>query len=304
MSDVPAGKVPIFESIGVAFSYFAENWSRWIPAVIAVGLLLGVAQSMAIGAIAPAMNGGELNVGPLFLVQLLSVVVALVFTTSVLRHFIRGEFANPIGLSIGADEIRVLGMALALYLAFGIGGGFVALFLMILVMTAIGGAGVDLELAETDPDAFLAQIVTALGTESSLAAMLILLMLVLFAVVLFIYMRLILVQAATVGERRIMIFQTWSWTKGNFWRVFAAVMLMGLLVGIVSSIIINVFQFMLLGGSADDPAVLIGVSPMAMFAYGSLQGIVTAFGSILTTALVAHLYLGLRPGQPVSKTFE
>ena len=42
MADVPAGKVPILESVGAAYRYLFDNWQMWLPAVVVLSALSAV----------------------------------------------------------------------------------------------------------------------------------------------------------------------------------------------------------------------------------------------------------------------
>lgn len=300
MSDVPEGKVPIFESIGVAFNYFVSNWTRWIPGVLIVAAAMGWLQ-VANGQMSQSAISGELNMSSYLLATIVTMLVMLVFSAGVLRHAIRGEFSGPIGLSLGADELRLLGVWASLALIFGIGGSFVAFLVMVAVMMVVAGSGVDIEQASTDPEAFMQALGGSIGGGGALV--LLVLFFALFAAMIFIWVRLMLVQAATIGERKMMIFQTWGWTKGNFWRVFAAAFLLAVAASIVSSIVVGVLS-VLIGGSASAQNALMGLSAPVLFAIGGISGIMNGFTSILMLALVAHLYQGLRPGQAQASVFE
>jgi hypothetical protein len=103
--------------------------------------------------------------------------------------------------------------------------------------------------------------------------------------------RLFLVNAATMGERRIVFFQTWSWSKGNVLRMLGAIVLTALPAAVANLIL------------AELLVSLVGPSgPLLILSLAS--GIASLIGSLLSIpviALGAILYKGLRPPGFVAK---
>jgi hypothetical protein len=143
-------------------------------------------------------------------------------------------------------------------------------------------AGVDPATTEIPPEmlerALNETLVSPAGSLSALA---------LFAILVFVSARLLMVNAATIGERRIVFLQTWSWSKGNVTRVIAALFLTALPVAALQLL----FLF-----SGFQPGNLAGA--IAVSYVGSLLGLIAG---IPVTALGANLYKGLRPPNFVAK---
>lgn len=286
MSDIPAGKVPVMESVKEAYSYFFANWTQWIPAGIILGLVAGWYQMQVI-ALAKGESSIPITVG-VFLIFLLT---SLVFSAAVYRHCFRGEFSQPVGLDLGKDELRVLGAAGSVALVFGI----IALFILILIggaaFTLIASAGIDPSLAETNPEAFSEAALEAMGGGA--AGLIIIFMIFLGCVSIFVSVRLCFVTAATVAEQRMMIFQTWGFTKGNFWRIVGAMILTALPVGILVGIVMAIVQAVIVGG-VEDTAIATASAPQ-VFGFGFIEGIGNAIIALPSVALITFLYKGLRP---------
>ncbi|MEM8920936.1 MAG: hypothetical protein AAGB25_06175, partial [Pseudomonadota bacterium] len=94
---------------------------------------------------------------------------------------------------------------------------------------------------------------------------------------------------ATIGEQRMMIFQTWSWTKGNFWPILGAVLLTLVPVALIGGIIVGFIEIAIVG---DEPY---RASALTRFLAYLPNGALTAFTSLLWAGLVGRLYQGLRP---------
>ena len=294
MADVPPGRVPIFQSIGKAFEYFAANVTRWVPAAVLVGLISGFLMYQYPDYYLSQLNGEPAILGSdqAFAMMGLTLVVALanvMFSTGVLRHALQGEFSPPIGVRLAEDEFRVIGAYLGLTLVFGIIAFFVMFVLGIMLAGMAANSGVDL--AAGDPEvlsAALTQLLQGPGGGVFLVLLLVLMVLVVFAMV-----RLIFVQAATIAEDKMMVFSTWGLTKGNFWRVFAAALLVLIGTGFAAAVV----QAVLMAALKPAPGI-------TMFVFGAVYTTIATLLSIFMLSLIAYLYAGLRPRQDVDDVFQ
>ncbi len=290
MSEISAGKVPIIESVGVAYKYLAANWQRWIPACLLLGAASGWYQMQVVRTEMDAANGVNSNMiafGVFCIFMLVNIVVGV----AIYRHVLRDEYFPPIGLSFGIDEMRVLGVTFSLALLFGILGFFIVLIFAVAASILVASNGLDAELASTNPELFLEQFFAALGTGNG--PILAILGILIFAGMFFAGVRLTFVTAATVAERRMMVFQTWSFAKGNFWRIVGAVLVTVLPLALVGGIIISIFQLVIVGGT--DVKDMIAASLPQLFIVSAIEGFINAIVSIASIALIAYLYKGLRP---------
>jgi hypothetical protein len=281
MSDASDGKAPVIASVAVAWRFFFAHWARFVPAALFVAAAAGLGDLVQ----ATSAGAGGPTLGALMVNAALNLVSSAVFVAAVLRKAVRDETTGPFGLTFGPDEMRLIGVSLSLVVMI-----VPAIILLLLVFTVFVAQRVartpeELQVLAADPRKFAQAIEDSLG-QSGVAALLLFAVLI-GAIAVWIAVRLVLINAATIGERRIMIFQTWKWTRGNFFRVLAAWILTALpvvLVILVSSGVIGA----LTGGNA--PA-----SAFELFLIGGMAGFIVAMGQIPTLALVAHLYRGFRP---------
>ena len=185
---------------------------------------------------------------------------------------------GSLGLQWGRMELRMLGAQFLLLLFFFI----LALLLVVLVlvppmaaMMTKGGP-----LPETMTAAQLQHIIGPNGmmaVQLGLAAV----QLVLFLV----YIRLSLYLAATAESGRISVLKTWKLTRGNFWRIFAATVIIFLPTAAIIS----------LGGvPADGQAA--SLPPSEIFLYSLICGGWAGAAAVpLAAGVQAYFYRNLRP---------
>jgi len=268
--------VPVLQAVRAAEAFRRLNWRRvlGVLALVALGSTLSVG-----GALSETMNvrmwGEMLYIGASILAY-----TALLRLAFIDEHPGDPEFEpGPQGLQFGKPELRLLGvgallvfiLVLAMCLAF------------FLVMVVVAGAGLGALTADATPESVAAAV--GPGGRTAVAVLLIL-----FVVgLLYFSVRISLAAPATIARKRVTVFQTWPLTKGQFWPILAASILVGLPAigaGIITTLLTGI-----LGGSADNPLAL----PQAI-AVGVVQGVVTGFIVLpLNAGLVAFLYRGLRP---------
>ena len=268
-----SGKVPVVECAVVAWRFFLENWQRFLPAAVIVALVSGIAPALLV-------SGQATPLGQL-LVAAISTIVGIFFVAAVLRQAVRGEFQGPAGLGFGPDETRLFGIlgATALLVVPPI-----LLFSVVVFVVLLGrmGSADQLDALAADPEAFNRALNEALATPAGMVVQLI--GLVLIGVLLVVSARLIMINAATIGERRIVFFQTWSWSKGNVLRIIAAMILTALPVALFN-LIVNSILSGAVGRQGGAAAIMLEV----------VIALIGALGLIPQIALGAHLYKGLRP---------
>jgi hypothetical protein len=227
------------------------------------------------------------------LIASLPVSLAMIlFTAAVLRKAVRNEFSGPAGLSFGRDEINLLSVYGCLLAIFALPVGFVAWVLDTFVFARIASSPEELSAILADTEKFNNALDGVLGQGGLLALNVLIFAVAVFGIVAWI--RFAMVNAATVGERRIVFLQTWNWSKGNVLRVLAA-LLMTNLPAMLAAVILGEILFAIVTGGAAAPS-----APMAMVG-AALIGFVSAVLSIPSIALGAELYKGLRPPAFVAK---
>ncbi len=295
MPDNTSDKVPILECVRASWTFLVQHWRLFLPAA---ALVAAISQTGAILSflLAPAEGQSQSALQAAIdqvLIYAPALIASVVFAAAVLRKAVRDEFTGRTGLAFGADERRLLGVMLAMACLFLPLIGLVLLVLSITVFSRIATSQEALEALLADPDAMNAAIALALGEAGSAA--LSLFIMIIFAIFILLAARLCMVNAATIGERRIVIFQTWSWSRGNVLRVIAALILTFLPVIMINNLIGSVAIAVMQSASGAGPSIPVFV--LASFAVS----FVTTLTSLPTVAPGAILYKGLRPKDFVAK---
>ncbi len=289
-----AGKLPIITCVRDAWLFLRDHWRMFVPAAIAtalvsqVGFILAVMSGGGAGS-QPAFGG---NVGDLA-VAMPAVLASLVFAAAVLRKAVRNEFMGPMGLGFGADELRLLAIVAAYACMIIPFGTLVFVIVTTTVLSRLAATPEELAVLLEDPEALNAALTQALG-PSGTAAFLLFIMLV-FAAAIYLLTRLFMVNAATIGERRVVMFQTWNWSRGNVLRMFAAMMLTWFPAYVIDSLVVEV------GVAILRPIASEGNAGIVLIAFNAVATFVAAMVGIPSIVLGAILYKGLRPADFVAK---
>lgn len=282
---VPAGRVPILDSVGGAM----RTWRREIRLHVVAGLI-GAAALTALSLLSVVVAG---NQSIAFLVMTLATVVgAYIYTT-----FLSVDLKGAAGLAA-----RLPGEGWRVWCALAVVGFFLFIVFVValipgvvLLFTALAPYEADLTSAGQDQAAVLAVIQRFAAAN----IMLLLIMALIYgAILLLLTSRLYLAAPATVGANRILSVETWSWTKNNMLRI-AGTRLMLLT---PASILVFAAQALIggvLGVNVLDPTSL----QAAMLGNPAGYGVVVFCGHVvnftlyrgLEAALSARLYQSLRP---------
>lgn len=278
----PPGKVPIAETAAAGLKFFTENWRRILPACALMGLAYGFyffasAQAHASPGASPMAFLGSLSV--LFLMILLG--------TSFYRLALRNEYPGALGIGFGKDERAYLGAAL--WAALPMGLIFIAaLFgLATILLPELQASGMTPEQAATD-QAFMTQLAQKhAGPIVSIFALA-------ATLIIWISLRLVLSSAASVDSGKVKVWSTASWTKGNIWRIFAAMLMLmaplSILVLVIQSIVALV-----VGVNPDQAQAGLAAPSPGVAIYGFAYGITSALSLAPMAGLASYLYKGLRP---------
>jgi hypothetical protein len=238
--------------------------------------------------------------GIFVLLMLVFLVVFLVQFAAVFRAVLFPQDSRFAFLRLGMDELRLLGAMAVL----GLGGGM-AFGICFAVLALIAG----LLSAIVGPAVGAVVVVNLLGFV---------LMLVLFGTSIFCWVRLSLVAPMTILQRKVVIGPAWRATRGHFWRLFGAYLVICLLILLVYLVIGFIQMGPILGDMfhPTDPAAHQRVLAWQAANYGfSVRALLFAvFGGLLygfSTALQGGMIavttaqlLNLRGGQRLSEVFE
>ncbi len=277
MADAIMGKVPIIACVRSGWTFLAQNWRQLL---LAAAICAAISQVGIAAAIVFAQGQGA-QPGPLSLIP--TILAGLMFTAAVMRKAVRDEFVVPTGLSLGADEGRLLGVGacvalLAIPLVF-----VFSIIAMATIFSRVAATPEAMEALAENPEAMMQAIEEALGPTglAILEGALVLLYSIVLGLVAFI-------QAATIGEKRIVLFQALRWTSGNFFRVLAAMVLT-----IAPAILVTLLISMIAAPAVADAVTFLIFSVVLAFVGNILAIPIAALGAVL--------YKGLRPPDFVAK---
>lgn len=235
------------------------------------------------------------NFGQFGLFFLLFLVIFLVQFAAVFRAVLFPEQSRFAYLRLGMDELRLLGTTLVL----GVGGGLVITICAALLGVVVG--------------------VLSVAAGAATGALLMgLLGLVTACVAIFFWVRLSLAGPLTILQKKVVIGPAWRTSRGNFWRLFGAYFVIGLLLFIVYTVVAFVQMGPVMTDMLHptDPAaherVLAwqtanyGLSARGLIyavIYGILYGFSTALQGGMVAVATAQL-LDVRGGQHLGEVFE
>ncbi|HEY2660739.1 MAG TPA: hypothetical protein VGI79_13535 [Caulobacteraceae bacterium] len=269
-------------AINKAFDSFRPGWrAAW------GALLLLAAANFALQVWAAAIGVGSAGASPtasdlaahvglfLLLIPLLVLVVAAsVMATTALYRIALGQTAElgPAGLQWRADEWRVLGatilMGLAMAPIVAIWGG------AIVYVTVQASAGHDK------------------GAAAAAVGWMMLSLLVFVPVFIWISVRLSPFLAASVDQKRIVLFAAWPMTGGSFWSIFGA----GFVVSLAAGLVAIMGQILALAIKAAEGGIVHQTPLQAM-----LPALVQALAAVALVptkvGLMGHIYKTIRPSQ-------
>lgn len=288
MTDATAGKVPVIACVRQAWEFLLQNWRMFLPAAAIVAVISQVGPLFAI-LTAPQTPQPQSVMQDFLggvLISLPAMIASLLYSAAILRKVVRNEVTGQFGLTFGADEIRLVGVAAAMACLFVPLISLVVIVLAVTVFSKIATTPAALEALLADPEAMNEAIIAAVGEGGAAAlSLFIIFMFVLFMVL---AARLYMVNAATIGERRMVIFQTWSWSNGNVMRLLAAMILTVLPVMLIDSVV-DSFGVTILQSIGEGREVI---------SWLLVRTLITFVGAITTipvVALGAIFYKGLRP---------
>ena len=250
--------VPVLESVRAALGF----WRFSTPRV--AGVLAAV---LAANFISVTATGAPLRFG----FGLIGVLMGVIANAALLRLAFADEHGDdpefrigPGGFQWGRPETRLLGATLLL--AFLL---FIAILFLIVLAVICGAADVavgDHGGGASTPSPALRLVVGLLAFALALVGI-------------WLGVRVALYPAATVAEKRLMVFSTWGLTRGQFWRIFAAIVLVLSPTIVLTAVLTNAPL-----PNAVSQALRI------------LLEVVNAFLEVpLVCGLYAYLYRGLRP---------
>lgn len=221
----------------------------------------------------PAQTALPAGVGVFFLTLIpflfATYLLFAAYEAACLRWLVRGETGGFMGLSLNPDTWRV-------YLTYWVWFGLYMAFSMVFTILTAAAAGIGVMTASAEPG------LTAVGSVL-LVTVLRLVLMIFFAV------RLAPAAATSVGMGKFAFFTAWTVTKGRFWAMFGAFLLVFLLIFVAEIVILGV-AFGVVGfgafqSGASDPSQFMAT----LFTPQSL--VIVGLAYVLLLVLIALIYL-------------
>lgn len=263
-------KVSVGQILEGAFGLIRDHYQAvalWAGISFAVNVALLLTIGPAMGGLASLSQGAggaafAQSILPMFAVGLLSSLISVVLYTAAMRAVLRPE-ASGIGyLRVGMDELRML----LLLILFGFAGFILALGIFLIF--GLFGAGVAMS---GNPTALSILVMMFAGFGA-------------FLLYLFLVLRFSLAFPLTLYRQQITIGEAWALSRGRFWTLFGAALVVTL-IGMVMSGASSVFgagsYLADLSPAASDPdsvsqALTGGLLQPAMFVQMFVSAIVSA----------------------------
>lgn len=227
-----------------------------------------------------AIMQAYLGIAPLYFLCVFAIYILLAaFEAAVHRWLVRGESGGGfLGLNLGADTWRVLlcyivwvCVLLGLYLA-----------LVIALVVLAGGVGFALASAGESMAALGGIVGFVIGAA-------------LFCAFLYVLVRLAPATAVTVGRKQFAFFDAWKVTRGRFWSIFLAYLILFVIYLMALSVVGAALGFAVIGpmlGAMANGAQPTPADTMAMFMQPQTAiAIVLGYGLILVVAMIFYLAL-------------
>ncbi len=248
--------------------YFAGN----IAMMLSVGSMFGVVTNPAAVGDPSAMISAMV---PIYLISFIMLLVGLVLYAAAMRAVLRPD-ANSAGfLRLGMDELRLLGLLILFFIV-----GFMLVFVFSILAGLIG-------------------VGAAAGSQSSGVAFVAfsLVPLAVFIVMLFLTIRLSLAFPLTLHRGKLAIGEAWKLSRGRFWTLFGAALVVTLLVTILNMAV----SLMTMGGymfdifaAVGDPNAASRVAEAQARTFGKFSPMMILYS--LGSAITAGLWVTLAGG--------
>ncbi|WP_420137708.1 hypothetical protein [Sphingomonas sp.] len=213
-------------------------------------------------------------IGSFVLIGLLFILLITVLWAAVFRAVMRPEERSFAYLRLGMDELRLLAAVLIIMV-----GGYLVFLILAVIIGFIGGI-----------------VGQAAGLSAGLAIG-VLLGLALLVASIWVGVRLSVFGPLTILRRKIAIGSAWSLTRGAFWPLFGAYVIIGLILCFVYGLVFTVQMGSLFSDMANpnDPAAALRIAEWQAAQYGSPFS-AWGFFSVILQAIIGGAALALQAG--------
>lgn len=208
--------------VGGAFRPFRDQ-----PASVAIWALIYIAFTVGTGALAvqgissdlAGLQSGMISpmnaIGGGLLIAFLALLFAAIMNCAIYRLVLRPGDGGFASLKVGGDEFRMMGLYLILIVA----GIFLGLILALLMVFVMGGAAL------------------AGGGSGGAGLFAALVMIAMFVGIIYFAVRLSLVFPMTFLRRRIAIDDGWALSRGYFWKLFLAYLVIWVILIVIQTVV-------------------------------------------------------------------
>jgi len=229
-----------------------------------------------------AMMQAYLGIAPLYFLFMIVVYVALAsFEAAVHRWLVRGESGGGfLGLNLGADTWRVF-LCYIVWLCVLVG-----LYLALVIALLVVAGGIGFAIAQASDGGGGAAIAGLVGFVVGFA---------LFCAFLYVIVRLAPATATTIGRKQFAFFDAWKVTRGRFWSMFLAYLILFVMYLVALAVIGSAMGFAVIGPMVAQMSAGAQPTPeetMALFMQPqTLIAVVLGYGLILVVAVMFYLAL-------------
>jgi len=251
-------------------------FGAWVGASFLVSVLAAVSTALMPAEVRhglETMNSNDTPTAGQFLdalilvapILILGLAIQCVMAAAVYRLIFRHDDTRFGYLRLGADELRLMGMTLIVFvLAMGLVVAVTMASAVLTSLAAVAGPG---------PEAFAATLTSFLS----------------LGVLVFVLVRLSLAPVATFAERRLAIFESWTLTRGQFWKLFGAYALALACIAVIGILII---------------VICFGVAGVVVLLSGGQLSDVNKSFKADETSLRSYLSVGVIASMVVSSVFS
>jgi hypothetical protein len=272
------GGVPILASACAGYAFMRASLRTVAPAAVMFAAATALA---AVAAPAPGANAAAEIIS--LIATLASILFGLAYSAFSYRLALRKDASGFFGLKIGKDESNLLGAAFVVGFFFLIVIVVCIVIFSLAMIPAAAQAKVDLASVAPGDEAAMLEAFGAIFKGPG-GPYLIATALGLGGFIIWLSLRLFLVNAATMAEGRIMAFSTWGWTKGDTLRILAAAMMVLFPIALVIGLALAVLgQVLGTSGFGDAAGSFLQALAQNLFLIPAVTG------------LSVFLYRGMRP---------
>lgn len=290
MSDTQ--QLPILGAAAYSWKFAQVSLLPTLPAYLVLALVSGAIHAATIS----GMAGGVLPLD--FIGLLLGFLITVSCLAMTIRLAMNGEMDGFTGLRFGADEVRLL-FANLMFIAVASFLAFAAIILSSVVLgILLSIVAPDLEAIAQNQRAVEQYLTEFLATPTGWVFSAMMFLMVGFPL-LYISARLVNFPVATLVHKKVMIFETWAWTRDQVWRVIGAILLASVPAALITFLGAWLAETLTGISVFAGASALADASPLSGFIFGLIRSLFSIPMSLIGAALAVYMYRGFEPDRQV-----